>query len=170
MKIILLASFLALPTIAHSQYKCIGTDGKSTFQQFPCAQGTRQQDISNIVSKSRAIPNAASQASSVDPSGVERIKKANSFMERDRLIFEKQHQIASLERTVAERNTQMAQEIDQLRQRKSLARNNLAGATWEQSLSSEMQAVTQKYQAINQIDLEQIRVIRAEVSALQSQK
>lgn len=91
-------------------------------------------------------------------------------MERDRLIFEKQHQIASLERTVAERNTQMAQEIDQLRQRKSLARNNLAGATWEQSLSSEMQAVTQKYQAINQIDLEQIRVIRAEVSALQSQK
>ena len=49
------------------------------------------------------------------------------------------------------RITQLIQERDAklaaLRDKKSYANNNLAGATWEKSISDEMQAVAQRYNA-----------------------
>ena len=41
----------------------------------------------------------------------------------------------------------MTREMDALRAQKARANNNLAGATWEQSLSTEMQAVAARYKA-----------------------
>ena len=46
----------------------------------------------------------------------------------------------------------------------------LAGATWEQSLSTEMQAVASRYKVMNDADQEQIKALRAKVASLQGAK
>lgn len=43
----------------------------------------------------------------------------------------------------------MDQELDAIRNKKRYANNTLAGATWEQSLSTEMNAVTSRYNIEN---------------------
>ena len=53
--------------------------------------------------------------------------------------------------------------MDDLRNRKGYARNNLAGAMWEQSLSTEMQAVASKYAAEIDAKQERIKRLRAEL-------
>jgi hypothetical protein len=40
----------------------------------------------------------------------------------------------------------MDRELAALREEQSKAKNNLAGATWQQSIATEMTAVTNKYQ------------------------
>ena len=53
---------------------------------------------------------------------------------------------------MANRSEQMSREMDALRAQKARANNNLAGATWEQSLSTEMQAVASRYKVMNVAD------------------
>lgn len=62
----------------------------------------------------------------------------------------------------------MKKEIAYLRYKKLYSRNNLAGATWEESISTEMEAVTSKYKI--QIDLhqEEIKQFRDEIKELKS--
>lgn len=79
-------------------------------------------------------------------------------------------EIAGLERVIDSRNRRMQMEMESLRYRKSFANNNLAGATYEQSLSTEMQAVATRYKAQNEVEFERIRALRTELSGLQSTK
>ena len=65
---------------------------------------------------------------------------------------QQQQRIADLEATIDGRNRRMQDEMAAIQSRKAQAKNNLAGATWEQSLSTEMQAVASKYQALNDAD------------------
>lgn len=69
---------------------------------------------------------------------------------------------------MANRSEQMTREMDALRAQKARASNNLAGATWEQSLSTEMQAVASRYKVMNDADQEQIKALRAKVAGLQA--
>ena len=58
----------------------------------------------------------------------------------------------------------MGAELDALKTKKKQANNNLAGATWEASISQEMLVVTQRYQmkaTADQLKLEQLREQRA---------
>ena len=71
---------------------------------------------------------------------------------------------------MANRSEQMTREMDALRAQKARANNNLAGATWEQSLSTEMQAVASRYKVMNDADQEQIKALRAKVASLQGAK
>ena len=87
-------------------------------------------------------------------------------MTRTRRTQELQAQIQQAEDAIANRNTQMSAELNALGAKKTLARNNLAGATYEQSVSTEMQAVTQKYKTMNDVDLERIKQMRADLAAL----
>ena len=43
--------------------------------------------------------------------------------------------------------------------------DNLAGATWEQWLGTEMQAVVMKYKALNDADPERLKVLRDDLAA-----
>ncbi len=77
-------------------------------------------------------------------------------MTKDRRIRELEFEIRDAER-------QLDDELDQLRRRKGRANNNLAGATWEGSISQEMQAVTTKSTA-------RIDALRRELAALRAGK
>ena len=89
---------------------------------------------------------------------------------RDRRIREVKDQIAGLENDIEQRNRRMQSELDGLRYRKSFANNNLAGATYEQSLSTEMQAVTSRTRAQNDVDFERIRALRADLAGIEAGK
>lgn len=87
-------------------------------------------------------------------------------MERDRKVLELDREIERAELAMNNRNSQMAGEMEALRSRKALARNNLAGATLEQSISTEMQAFATKYKAMNDVDIEQLKQLRPQREAM----
>lgn len=87
-------------------------------------------------------------------------------MERERLIREKEFEIAQLGELMARRTGLMEQELAALRIKKMQANNNLAGATWEQSISTEMSVVVEKYKVQKEADGERLKVMSAELRRL----
>lgn len=139
-----------------AQYKCIEATGKVAFQQTPCL-GSQKQQVLKIQAVNPPQPSPAAQTSSPQPNADQRML---NNLSHDRRIRELQQQIEQTESNIYQRNAQMDAELALLRQSKSAANNNLAGATWEQSISSEMQAVTQKYKNMNDADFERLRQLR----------
>lgn len=88
-------------------------------------------------------------------------------MERDRRLREIDQEIVREREAMAGRAQLMEREMAGLRSKKASANNNLAGATWEQSISVEMQAVAQKYRALNDISAERIRALGDERKEVQ---
>lgn len=152
MKFAALALVLAAGA-AQAQYKCTAPDGSTAYQQTPCAVATTQKSL-----KIDAAPPDAAQ-----PRPLSADERRWERMKRERRIEELERSIADLDANIAARNVQMSNEIAALRGRKTYAKNNLAGATWEQSLSTEMQAVAAKYKALNDADFERLKVLRAEL-------
>ena len=125
-------------------YKC-QVDGKTVYSQTPCAGNAQKIEIK--VHEPSAEEQARAKA---------RLEQWGKGLEINELKAKRGailRNIALLRQRIANINQQMDQELNWLRQKKLRANNNLAGATWEQSISSEMQAVARKYQA--QIDTTQ---------------
>jgi hypothetical protein len=53
---------------------------------------------------------------------------------------------------------------------KALAKNNLAGETWEQSISTEMQTVTEKYRTLTQTARDRISQLRQDAYVIAKSK
>lgn len=167
LSILAVALLVASPSWAIN--KCVSADGKVSYQAQPCAGGTAKTiNIKTppppVVNSGSSIPQSASvTAQSSDQRALERFA-------RDRRIREITYQIAGLEQDVDQRNQRMEAEMNVLKGRKSLANNNLAGATYQQSLSVEMQAVATRYKAQNDADFERIKALRAELATLEAGK
>jgi hypothetical protein len=165
MKAALLA-LLALPLAASAQYKCVDAAGRVAFQQTPCAAQEKQQPL-----KLRAdAPTAPATQAAVTPSGaVDQAASADARMLRkmqgERRVVDLERAVQATEFNIASRNVQMQNEFAALRRMKSSANNNLAGATYSQSLSTEMQAVTAKYKALNDVDQERLKTLRTDLDA-----
>jgi predicted RNase H-like nuclease (RuvC/YqgF family) len=136
-----------LPLLAQADiYKCVN-EGKTTFSQLPCGE--------------------TAQVVTVKPS------KRNESSTASREIYTKQLnaieiriEIKKLEREISQLRTKkrsllrtMDAELATLRQKKQTAANNLAGATWEASISSEMQSVSHSYKT--KIETTQSRIDEA---------
>ena len=87
---------------------------------------------------------------------------ARDFLEhRDRKakIERISRDIDRLEREKAQVRRKMDDALDRYQQQKSLANNNLAGATWEQALANEAEVMRQRYQSeIDELDDEITRL------------
>lgn len=163
---IAVAGLVALPAWAIN--KCKSHDGSTTYQEAPCTNGPGQQ----LQVQQSARPASTAKPSNQDPAATANTasseKKAVEAMSRDRRIREINSDIADAENAIARRNDQMTRELDALKTQKSYAKNNLAGATYQQSLSTEMQAVATKYKALNDIDIERIKSLRLTLDQLKS--
>ena len=147
----LLACMVASPTWA--VYKCKDTQGRTSFQQTPCPGAARSEklDVQPASGPSLATPptmpsTAGSSAAPGSPgSPVSEADRLNALSARlakeNRLSTLNNLTIGAAQSDIHRAQANCQSEIRALRQRKSLANNNLAGATWEQSLSSEMQAI-----------------------------
>lgn len=131
----------ALLTVTHPAFainKCVGPDGKVSFQEHPCPG---RGGAIEVKPASGMPPPPAPVPVATPTSAAPAAKKEGVFGEtyRRKLDLES-HLINS---TRGELNG-LLQSCDaqqrQLAAKKGQARNNLAGATWEQSISAEMQA------------------------------
>lgn len=120
-------------TGASAQYKCVDAAGKTSFQQTPCSPEQRASKI-----EIRQAPTSAPATATVVPT--DRTKQPKTVeqrmiakLEKERRIKELEDRIAGLDNQIVRRSEQMDIDIQRLRATKSYAKNNLAGATWEQS-------------------------------------
>ncbi len=150
---------------ALAQFKCIGAGGAVSFQQVPCASGAKSERLAAQAAPEPRPTNLG--ATAITESVDVRILKT---LERDRRIREMTEQIGGIEAAVASRGAQMSYEMETLRSQKVRAGNNLAGATWEQSISTEMAAVAEKYRTMNEADLGRLPALRNELAKLQALK
>lgn len=148
--------------------KCVGADGRVSYQAQPCSGGASK--TINIQAAPPAASKVGSAPASAGVAAQTSEQRTLATFARDRRIREVKDQIAGLENDIEQRNRRMQSELDGLRYRKSFANNNLAGATYEQSLSTEMQAVTSRTRAQNDVDFERIRALRADLAGIEAGK
>lgn len=147
---------------AWSQFKCTDAAGRVGFQQVPCQASDRQQPLQ--LRRVHAAELAASSASASAGTVEQRMVRK---LEGERKLRALADEVARIESAIDDRNAAMNAELAGLRARKQKAANSQAGATWEQSISTEMQAVTAKHQAMLSVDLERLRSAKADLAAAQ---
>lgn len=129
-------ALLIASSVAHADvYRC-KSGGKVVFSDLPCESGAKPINV-------RPAGGAASQDPARPSTERAKLDEINARLKRKELDADIEREERHLETIERDRDT----ELSQLREKKSYARNNLAGATWEQSISSEMIAVTNKYES-----------------------
>ena len=160
MKTLLIIAGLLAASAAQAQvYKC-SEGGRTVFSDTPCAGGSGGQI--DVRPSSGAAPTFAPGATPINSST--NPKAVLAQIERERELRSIDFDIDALERTMEADSRRMGAELDALKAKKGQANNNLAGATWEASISQEMLVVTQRYQmkaTADQLKLEQLREQRA---------
>lgn len=152
--IFIVTLFIATPALS-DVYRC--ADG--VYQADPCDDSSQPVDLSNVGSVVRA-DNTVNITNSITSNAVSDKKSQISTYIRNQQI---EREISKLEtrreRAISNRDRRMAN----LRERGQWANNNLAGATWQQSLAQEMSAITlQADTEVSSID-RQIAQLRTEI-------
>ena len=140
--------------------KCVDDVGKVVYQSAPCPATAKGSEIT--LQKAPPVP----VASPVDAEELKRIQQTANAMERERKLKEINRAISDTEELITDNRQAMNSELSALQQKKQLATNNLAGATWEQSISAEMSSVTQKYDALIRDQQTRIERLRADADQL----
>lgn len=161
------ALLLQLPTVASAQYKCTAADGSVSFQQTACA-GVQKQQALTIKPAMGGDPPPAQDGTKPGAGGTVEQRMMRGI-ERDRRVRDIEQNVINTEAAINIRNSTMSAELAALQNRKQSARNNLAGATYEQSVSAEMQAIAAKYRTMNDVDLERLKQLRADLATARQQ-
>lgn len=147
----LVAALIAAPGAQAGIYKCV-VNGQTVFSQHPC--GDQAVEVKPKVIQPSASAMAEQQAANAS------VQAAASSMERSRRMVQIERSIAGLDDSIAAMGAERDQRIADLRFNRNYANNNLAGATWQQSLAMEMEAVAAQYAAsIQSAQLEKSRLL-----------
>jgi hypothetical protein len=119
-------------------YKC-ERNGKTEYSQSPCGQDAQRIEL-------KVQEPSAGDAQKIKDELQKSREKAQSDFDKSQLAIG----VSARRARIATLQNSMEIELDRLRQTMAHANNNLAGATYRQSIASEMEAVTQKYRV--QID------------------
>ena len=125
-----LLAFSLSPAMAVN--KCVNDAGQVVYQSAPCPATIKGGEL--ILQK--VAP--ASASSPADAEELKRIQQTTSILERERRLIEIDREIQRLEGRIVDHRSAMDGEMAHLRRKKQFANNNLADATWEQSISQEM--------------------------------
>lgn len=129
------ATFLAAALIAAAPAwainKCTGSDGKTVFQDAPCAGKGEKIEVRPASGSAPIAPSAATAT----------VKKEGAFGESwQRRTYLENRGVADARSALQSHKAQCDAKQRELSSQKSQASNNLAGATWLQSIATEMQA------------------------------
>ncbi len=153
-----LLTLIAAPASAVN--KCVNDAGQVVYQTAPCPATAKGSELTLQKAPSPSVTSTA------DAEELKRLQQTAGKMEKERKLTEIDREIRQLEGQILDHRRAMNDEMNRLQQRKQLANNNLAGATWEQSISDEMSAVSQKYDALIRNDQSRIDVLRADAERL----
>lgn len=143
-------------------YKCKQPDGSTAFQDRPCdgkAAGSAI-DVRPAAGASDAIESKQSETST------NKSKALLDQYDRERQLRSLNFDIDKLEREIAADVRRMDEELGALKRKKQYANNNFAGATWEASISQEMQVVVDRYEAKAASDRARLDELRRQRSNL----
>lgn len=154
----ILLSLTAWPAMAVN--KCVNEAGQVVYQSAPCPATAKGSELT----LQKVAP--APTSSPADSEELKRIQQTADALERERRLTEIDRDIKRLEGRIIDHRSEMDGEMNGLRRKKQFANNNLAGATWEQSISDEMNAVAQKYDALIRDDQNRIERLRADADQL----
>lgn len=141
------ASLALLQLPAAAVNKCTGPDGKTVFQDAPCAGKGETLTIRPASGSGREQP------AGVKPGGgggdasqpmteAQRIERQIAESQKARRVQELEFRfVPGAQNAVVQHRQACDRELQALRASKSRANNNLAGATWEGAISGEMTAV-----------------------------
>lgn len=163
MLIAALAMTIGLVGPAAAINKCSGPDGKVVFQDAPCT-GKGEK----IVVKPAAGDAPASTSSSEGRMQTEsqRLEQQLSRLQIDRRRRDLEIALPNAYSEQASHSAACDAEMRALQAKKTRANNNLAGATWEQSISSEMNAVARRCETRSKTIEANIEATRKECHAL----
>lgn len=155
--------------------RCIGPDGKVVFQDAPCSG---KGEMIRVRPASGPSPSPAQVQGTDSSSGgtsdekrplteAQRIEQQIAASQKARRKQELEVRIVpDAEFAVAQHRMQCDQQIRDLQAKKATANNNLAGATWEGSISQEMTAIATRCDTRNRELREQADRFRAECQRL----
>ena len=152
---------ILLTSPAYAQvYKC-KVGGRTVFTDQPCDETAKPIAVRpgagyHVPTQQAGQEDAAAPATAAPSAPRSRLEEADRRV-KQRIIQDK---IANQENRIIALRQRRDDELAELRRRKGYANKNLAGATWEQSISTEMQAINSRYDTemrIIQSDIEQLR-------------
>ena len=155
-----IAAAVALAPAAQAINKCVGADGRVSYSDAPC-EGAARNTVLTPNSAGPGSGGAAAGASDGDK------LKALQAARREKDI---EYELEQIDSDISVYRHNMDQDIERVRHRKKGAANNLAGATYEQSISTEMQAIVASYDAKIKLKQSQAEVLRSELNALRARK
>lgn len=133
-KAVLCAALTLTAQVAISQevyYRCEDARGQPVFSQRPCGENAEVGTLSG---------QAAQDRQEADKATWDRVAASNALREAERELGRREDRVREIER---ERDARLAA----LKSRSNRANNNLAGAQLIEGMATEMQAVTQQYEA-----------------------
>lgn len=146
--ILIFAVLLAISGQALAINKCVGPDGKPVFQDAPCAGRGEAIVVKPSRGSSPAQPATAQQQPAPGVQGgapmteAQRIESQIAQSQKERRKIELEARLVpEAYQAIGRHRAQCEAELRNLQNKKQLANNNLAGATWEGSISSEMTAI-----------------------------
>lgn len=165
--IVFLLSLTALAP-AWAVNKCTGSDGKVVFQDAPCAEGKGGKIDVRPASGSAAAPTVP--ATGEAPTRASMSKEGEFGESWQRRTFLENRGIADARNALRGHQQRCTDKQRELAARKNYSNNNLAGATWEQSISMEMQAAATMCDSQSRELRAQLEGLENELRGLQAKK
>jgi len=155
--LVILTLLFGLPAEA-AIYKCT-VNGQTVFSDKPCAADAKEIEVKVY----RPDQGAAEEVEA----RTKRLQEQVKGWKNEQRAADIRREIVKLEWDMRDYQRDMDRELAGLKGQKLRANNNLAGATWEESISIEMQAVTTKYQTKMSIAQKRLEQLRAELAQIE---
>ncbi|MFT6692685.1 MAG: hypothetical protein ACJAXH_003225 [Colwellia sp.] len=151
----ILSMILVNKTLAGTVYKCT-VDGVIKYSQMPCGDGEPEKVIIlDVMSNSIKSPQKQPQSTTSN----------NDYIIKSHIISNK---IKRSEANIKKYQKKMVRELNVLKARTYSANNNLAGAIYQDALSTEMLAVTNKYQSLIDTSTTNINKLKSKINDLKN--
>lgn len=158
----------SIPAAAQEMYTCT-IDGRKVIQDRPCKGAPIKMKSADYKPTEPVAtePQAAPSPAAVDYAKQDR-ERRDAYLaasEKSRKIRDLEHKIKITEREIEGLQEERDRKLAALRNEKGHANNNLAGAVYLESLSSEMQAVTTRYETDIRGKQTQLKKLQDELDA-----
>lgn len=161
---LLAALTIATATPAMAVYKCKDATGRIAFQERPCETSGATGKQIDIRPTANVAPAAAPSAAAPPQTEVMRLRAQSEHSKKEHRLRElTERELPAAQGRARKASTRCKNEMHAVGRQKVYANNNLAGATWEQSLSTEMHAIATQCSS-------EISLLNSEVDRLMMEK
>ncbi len=127
----------AHPVFADGIYQCKDAHGTTVFSQFPCGNDAKKITVDTV--------NPSVSDIATTQSANEQNQKLIEQQQNERHRNAQESRLSQYRQRLTDLQARRDAELRLLQMKKTAANNNLAGAVYENSISEEMKAVSEKY-------------------------